>query len=166
MQTFSAPWSKLLKSTSVLTTALCIGFPLIASHWLLMPRRPLQVHLLLDAIAPLGIPLALLFVIRGYVVTADTILVKQLFWNTRLSRSGLKSATFSPGALAGSLRTCGNGGFYSFSGWYQNREIGPYRAFMTDRDRAVVLRWEGRTIVVSPGDPEGFVRALNETRGE
>ncbi len=129
---------------------------------MLVARTPEGVHLMLDAIAPIGIPLAALFVIRGYAVTADSILVKRLLWSTRLPRAGLKSASFSPEALAGSLRTCGNGGFYSFTGWYQNRELGPYRAFMTDRDRAVVLRWEGRTVVVSPGDPEGFVRAVNE----
>jgi hypothetical protein len=162
IQTFSAPWSRLLKATSAFTTAICIGFPLFASHWMLVARTPEGVHLMLDAIAPIGIPLAALFVIRGYAVTADSILVKRLLWSTRLPRAGLKSASFSPEALAGSLRTCGNGGFYSFTGWYQNRELGPYRAFMTDRDRAVVLRWEGRTVVVSPGDPEGFVRAVNE----
>ena len=54
----------------------------------------------------------------------------------------------------------GNGGLFSFSGRFRNREVGPYRAFVTDWTRAVVLFVPGRAIVVSPADPAAFVRAV------
>ncbi len=101
-----------------------------------------------------------LFTIRGYTITADAILVHRLFWSTRLPRAGLKSATFEPGIMCKSIRTCGNGGFFSFTGFYWNKTLKSYRAFVTDHRRTVVLRYERRTVVVSPGEPEEFIRAL------
>ena len=59
-----------------------------------------------------------------------------------------------------SLRTCGNGGFCSYTGWYWSQSLGTHRAFVTDPARTVVLRYARRTVVVSPGDPEAFTHAL------
>ena len=82
---------------------------------------------------------------------------------TRMPRAGLQSATFDPQAMRGSLRTFGNGGFFSITGFYWNKTLRTYRAFVTDPRHAVVLRYERRMVVVSPGDPEAFVRELAET---
>ena len=59
-----------------------------------------------------------------------------------------------------SLRTFGNGGGFSFSGFYYNKRLGSYRAFVTDLHRTVVLRYAKRRVVVSPAAPEDFVRDL------
>jgi len=119
----------------------------------------------MDIVLRAGLPMALivgcaLFTVRGYAITPEAILVRRLFWCSRLPRAGLESATFLPGAMKGSIRTCGNGGFYSFTGWYRNRDLGNYRALVTDTAKCVVLRYAGRTIVVSPGEPEEFVAEL------
>jgi len=100
------------------------------------------------------------FIIRGYEITPDSLLIRRLFWTTRLSRSGLQSAEVVPGAMKGSLRLCGNGGGFAFTGWYRNKALGNYRAFVTDLKNTVVLRYATKTIVVSPGDAEGFVKEL------
>ena len=97
-----------------------------------------------------------LFIVRGYTVTPDAILVHRLLWTTRLPLAGLQSAQFEPNAMRWSIRTFGNGGFFSFSGFYRNKLLGAYRAFVTDRNRTVVLRYSGRTVVVSPSSPEEF----------
>jgi hypothetical protein len=55
----------------------------------------------------------------------------------------------------------GNGGFFAFTGYFRNKELGAYRAFMTDRRLAVVLRFPDRVIVVSPDRPEDFVSAIS-----
>ena len=96
----------------------------------------------------------------GYIPTPDAILVKRLFWDTRLPRKGLESAAFQPGVMKGSIRTFGNGGFYSFTGFYRNRELRNYRALVTNNAKTVVLRYADRTIVLSPGAPETFVAEL------
>jgi hypothetical protein len=106
---------------------------------------------------PLG---CALFAIRGYTVTADAILIHRLFWATRLPLAGLKSARFEMGATQWSIRV-GNGGFFSCTGFRYNRSLGFHRVFATDGMRTVVLRYLHRTVVVSPADPEAFVRDVN-----
>ena len=113
------------------------------------------------ALLPLAIVCGgILFTIRGYTVTPDALLVHRLFWATRLPLSGLHSAQIEPGAMRWSIRTFGNGGLFSFTGWFRNTTLGAYRAFVTDPHRAVVLHFAGRTVVVSPSAPEDFVRDI------
>jgi hypothetical protein len=156
MKTYKAPWSTLLVVVSVLTTLLCLGItfgvPLLPGQhgsgmWL--SWLPL---VLVFACA--------LFTVRGYTITQDAILVHRLLWATRLPRAGLKSAEFVTGVMNRSLRTCGNGGFFSFTGFYWCKTLRSYRAYVTDLRKTVVLRYERRTVVVSPDAPEDFVREL------
>jgi len=108
-------------------------------------------------------PISALFIVRGYRITPDAILVLRPGWVSRLPRAALASASFEPGVMRRSLRLCGNGGFFSFTGFYWNRELGRHRVFVTDGQRTVVLRYANRTVVVSPDRPEEFVRELRET---
>jgi hypothetical protein len=73
----------------------------------------------------------------------------------------LISAEIDPVAVEGSMRIFGNGGFFAFTGLFRNRKLGSYRAYATDSKKAVVLRWPGRTVVVTPDDPQKFVAAIN-----
>jgi len=154
MKRFSAPWGKTLIWVSVLISALLVGI-LCMSTFGPHGRNTLLLDLLW-----LLLPVSALFTIRGYTLTPDAILVHRLFWDTRLPREGLVSATVEPKAINRSLRVCGNGGVFSFTGWFWSKQLGRYKAYVTDLNRTVVLRWEKRTAVVSPGDPEGFVREL------
>jgi len=130
-----------------------------------VPPPPLSFVSLVVPVALLAtVLITALYTIRGYTVTPEAILVHRLLWATRLPRERLVSAVSEPGAMKGSLRLCGNGGMFSFSGWFWNKRLGRYRAYVTDLNRTVVLRWEGRMAVVSPGDPEGFVRELSSPR--
>jgi hypothetical protein len=149
-----APWSTLLILVSTLTTLLCLGISLITlKHARAVPFWAY----VLPLIIVLG---GALFTVRGYTITGDAILVHRLFWATRLPRADLQSARFDPEAMRRSLRICGNGGFFSFAGFYRNKLLGAYRAFVTDPHRAVVLRYSKRTVVVSPGAPEDFIHDL------
>lgn len=105
------------------------------------------------------------FAIRGYTVTVDAILVHRLFWTTRLPLAGLASAKVEPDAMRGSIRTFGNGGVFSFTGFYYRRALGNYRAFVTDPHRTVVLRFPKRTVVLSPVAPEEFVHEIDRWPG-
>jgi len=145
---FTAPWSRLLIIVSVLAAALCLAIAITRFSGALS---------FIPIVTMAG---CALFTVRGYAITPEDNVVRRLFWNTRLPRIGLVSATFSPSAMKGSIRRFGNGGLFSFTGWFRNRELGNYRAFATDMTRSVVLRYPGKTIVVTPGDVEGFVREL------
>ncbi len=160
MRTYSAPWSLRLKAMSAPVTVICLVLA-ISSVIHGGSRMSVQAFLVCE-VAPFAVMAgALLFTVRGYAITPEAILVKRLLWNTRLPRAGLESATFSPESVRGSIRTWGNGGFFSFTGIFWNRELGSYRAFVTDYSKIVVLRYAGRRpIVVSPGEPEDFAREV------
>jgi hypothetical protein len=155
---FKAPWCRLLIGVSIFATMVCLLASFAA--WAAMTRAGGDPSKWWAALLPLSMILgAALFTIRGYTVERDSILVHRLLWATRLPRTGLKSATHDPALIAGGIRIFGNGGFFSFSGWFRNKHLGTYRAYITDPSLAVVLRYGDRTVVLSPGDPERFASA-------
>ena len=145
---------------SILSVAICVGAILMMDF---APTPKATPHFLVPIVTGVLLATVLitaLFTIRGYTVTPDAILVHRLFWDTRLPREGLVSATFEPKVMNRSLRICGNGGMFSFTGWFWSKKLGRYKAYVTDLNRTVVLRWEKRLAMVSPGDPEAFVHEL------
>ncbi len=151
-----APWGLRLRVSTLLVVILAGGIvilPSVANTPGLPPEMAWIVAVLvLAGTAP--------FTVRGYEIADGAILVHRLFWKTRLPLADLRAAEVEPRAMAGSLRTFGNGGAFSFTGWFWNRRLGRYRAFVTDFGRTVVLRFTDRTIVISPADPGAFVAAL------
>ena len=99
--------------------------------------------------------------VRGYSIANNTLLVHRPFWKTHVPLRELRSVKFDPTATHRSIRTFGNGGFFSFTGYFRNKELGSYRAFMTDRRRTVVLRFPSSVIVISPDRPENFVNTIS-----
>jgi hypothetical protein len=144
---------------SIVTTVLCVGVS--AGAWwqgsAQQQSSPLRWLALLPLVLLFG---TALFTIRGYSISSDSILVQRLLWSTVLPRTGLESAQVEPDAMRGSLRTFGNGGAFSFTGFYYNKRLGSYRAYVTDPRRAVVLRYANRRVVLSPAAPEDFVHDL------
>lgn len=159
MKTYQAPWGRFLVVISSLLVVLSIA-NVVGFGMLLPSDEPRALVLLAQWTLPVIVLACLPFMIRGYAITEDAILIRRLFWTTRLLRDGLKSAEVVPKAMSKSLRTCGNGGGFSFTGWYWSKSLGVYRAFVTDLNRTVVLRFDKRTVVVSPDEPEDFVNEL------
>ncbi len=140
---------------SSIVTAICLGVA-VALVW--------SGHRRWGALLPLAIVCgSALFTVRGYTVTPDAILIHRLFWTTRFPLAGLYSAEVEPEAMRGSIRTFGNGGLFSFTGWFYSKALGVYRAFVTDPHKAVVLHFDRRNVVLSPSAPEDFARDIRNT---
>ena len=77
--------------------------------------------------------------------------------------SALRSVRSDPGAMRRSWRLLGNGGIFAITGWFQNRTLGRYRAFVTDPKRAIALTFQDRVIVISPDQPEQFAAVVRDT---
>ena len=148
-----APWSQGL----VLASLLCMGACLWPAFELF--KQGSGSSFLVGSLLVALTIMCALFAIRGYTITADAILIRRLFWATRLPLAGLKSARFEIAATRWGIRA-GNGGFFSCTGFRYNRSLGFHRVFVTDGARTVVLRYPRRIVVVSPADPEAFVRDL------
>ena len=156
---FSAPWSRSLR---LLTTFAVVLLLTLAVAGLLLGAR----QSLILGVATAGAPLlvlvgALLFMVRGYVLTDSQIEVRRLGWTTVLPFAGLAAVNGEPQALRGSVRLLGNGGLFAISGWFWKRSIGRFRAYATDPERAVLLRYrDGRKVVVTPHDVQHFIVRL------
>lgn len=151
MTPFTSPWSRSLVLISALASTVLMGGATIS--WIVGPKF----------LAPLlgGIPVAAaLFTIRGYSISSGTLFIHRLFWRTSIPLAGLKSAEHCPDALNGAIRTIGNGGLYSFSGYFRSKDLGPFRAFVTDLHSTVVMRFPTHVIVVSPGAPDDFIQQV------
>lgn len=152
---FNAPWGKTLRWMTVFSIVLLVVVFVVAWRFNKYAPAWLVVWLILGLLVGTA-----LFVIRKYTIKPRELLIRRLLWTTHLPLAGLKSAVFQPEAMRGSLRLCGNGGMFSFTGWYHSRALGCYRAFVTDLNQTVVLRFEKKTIVVSPENPERFAAEI------
>jgi hypothetical protein len=161
MTHFNAPWSKSLIVASTFATLVCFGVAF--ALWTLPADPAFERFRSWLGLLPLTIIfICALFVIRGYSLTHEALLIDRLFWTTRVPLEGLQAVQFDPTATHRSIRTFGNGGFFSFTGYFRNKQLGAYRAFMTDRRRAVVLRFRSTVIVISPDRPEEFVSTISQ----
>jgi hypothetical protein len=153
---FAAPWSRSLRTLTIASVVLLLSLALIGL--LLGPGKSW-----LWRGATLGAPLVilcgtLLFMVRGYVLTDCQIEVRRLGWTTVLPLAGLGAVTGEPQGLSGSLRLFGNGGMFAISGWFWNRRIGRFRAYATDPQRAVLLRYrDGAQVILTPDDVQHFI---------
>jgi hypothetical protein len=149
---FKASWSKLLTWCSAIATAIVAGVGV-----LVVRTGDPWVACLPVAILAGALP----FVVRGFSVDGRTLRIRRLWWDTRVDLSGLKSAeVLDREAFRGTWRLCGNGGLFSFTGWYRNKRLGKFRLYATGFVRPVVLKFADRTIVVTPDDPERFAASL------
>ena len=157
-QQFGAPWGRALKVITALSAALLLAIPCLA---LLIESSNTFALALVAIIPPLILLPSVFFMIRGYAIENRTLLIRRLGWNTRVSLADLRDAKYQRDAMKGSIRLFGNGGLFSFTGLYRNRELGLYRAFVTDLNRSVVLTFATRKpIVISPDNPDLFVTAI------
>jgi Bacterial PH domain len=163
MKRHPAPWGKLLIGMSLFASLICVGVAVLM--WSRVEDLEAGPYAAWIAMLPLAVmAFSALFMIRGYVVTADEILIERPLWSTHFARNQLQSAVVDPAVLRGSIRLFGNGGFFSFTGVFQSRKLGRYRAFVTDPARCVILRFSNRVVVVSPADPEAFIRDVMNRR--
>jgi hypothetical protein len=149
-------------ATTALSVIILVGIPIVGLTS--GPRGEIP-WVLLMIVLPLAILCAaMFFIIRGYVVTRDTLFIQRLGWNTKVSLANLRSVEADPEAMSKTIRTGGNGGMFCFAGKFKNKKLGPYRAFVNDPKHAVVLKFTDRTIVVTPDKPAEFVARIREFR--
>jgi len=161
---FSAPWSRSLRVLTTAAVALLLALVLIGV--LVGPRQSWVWRMAMVGVPLLVLAGSLLFMVRGYVLTESQIEVQRLGWSTVLPFAGLAAVSGEPQGLQGSLRLFGNGGLFGISGWFWNRRIGRFRAYATDPERAVLLRYrDGRKVLVTPHDVQHFIVRVRNLAG-
>ncbi len=160
---FDAPWCTRLVWQTALGSAVLLG--VTAALWLVPGRDGWTAKAIATVLLLLVLAGTALFSVRGYRLDGRQLQVDRLLWTTQIPLDGLCAAEVVPDAMRRSIRLCGNGGLFAFTGWYRNRRLGIYRVLATDPAHSVVLRFRNRRIVVTPDDPERFAAALGSRSG-
>lgn len=160
---FGAPWAPVVRVVTVVVIALLAGVTVFGLS--VLPASTPRIAAVLVICLPLAIVLGTLpFVVRGYVVRQEELLIERLGWANHVPLKQVVSVRADPEAIQGSFRLCGSGGLFGFFGWFRNRQLGVYRAYGTDPKRCVVMKLTNRTIVVTPDDPDRFVAEVDSRR--
>jgi hypothetical protein len=150
---FSAPWSPSLK----VGTAFGAPFLVLLSFLLSLLNAPSGVHWLLIATPFVILAITALGMVLGYSLSETEIVIRRAGWKKRLPIDTLQAVEGKPDGMRGSLRLAGNGGLFSFTGLFWNKELKRFHAYATDPSRVVVLRYQKKTIVITPHDPQQFI---------
>lgn len=103
--------------------------------------------------------------IQRYRVVDEELRIELPFRTVRFSLAGLQGATPDREALRRMFKVAGNDGLGAISGRFRSKRLGRFRAYMTDAEHAVVLRWPDRCLVISPQQPSLFVEAVRKRAG-
>jgi hypothetical protein len=166
---FGAPVGRKLRWSTRLMGVLVIAMA-IGDGWLVfsgLVPGPARWFLLASPALVAGVLFAVGWYSRilGYRLEAGELVVLRSNRENRFTLAGLTSAAAEPKAMDWSIKVWGNDGLGAVTGRFRNRRLGSYEALVTDRDRAVVLRWPDRCLVVSPDRPDEFVREIRQSAG-
>ena len=150
-----APWSRSLKTASTVSTGLLALIAAVGTFSL--PARLWPAHALMIALPVMVLAIAFVNMVSGYALSSTELEVRRPLWSNSFSLAELLAVNGDPQAFKGALRLFGNGGLFSFTGYFWTRRLGLYRAFATDPARAVVLKFGRRNIVITPDDPLHFI---------
>ena len=155
-QRFTATWSGRLVVLTTIASAVIFGASFASGsedHWMISG----------------GMVLVWVYCLAGHVLGYDVdgkqLRIRRLLYSHTIDLRGIKRAERAPAVLRNAVRI-GNGGLFSFSGWFFKRRQGWLRAVATDSgDRCVLLVFEDRRWVVSPDDPNGFIETVLRAAG-
>ena len=98
--------------------------------------------------------------IRRYRLLGDEIVIERRWLTVHLPLAGLTVVETDREALRGAWKLWGNDGLGAYAGRFRSRKLRNFRAYVSDPDCAVVLRWPDRCLVVSPAQPGEFIDAV------
>ncbi|SMO79343.1 PH domain-containing protein [Fodinibius sediminis] len=93
------------------------------------------------------------FMIKGYSIDDQKLIIHRLGWTKEFDIHNLVDAEFNAQAIRGSWRLMGNGGLFGWIGTFNNKELGTFRAYATNRHKCVVLTLKHKTLLVTPPFP-------------
>ena len=148
---FKSPWDLLLIGMTVGIVGLLLVINAVAGIvWVVV------MNLAIIAVsAALGV--------YGYSIQEGKLKILRLGWSKDIDLSSIKNVEVKPLAMMGSIRTLGIGGLFSYMGHFKNGMLNSYRAYVTHREKTVLLTLDtDEQVVISPDDPGRFVESIRQ----
>jgi hypothetical protein len=161
MRRFGAPWDRQLLTSTIALLGV-IAFTAIAgvSGALKANLRGIAwaVSVFTAGIAIGGWALAP----RGFAIGDGRLRILRNGWpSTVIPLDAIRTVgVLDPDALRGSLKLLGMGGLFGYYGLFRSPTLGSYRLHATRAGGLVMVRTEGRTLVLTPEPPDAFAEAL------
>lgn len=163
-KSFSVSWDRgmwiLNLCIFIFNAGLVVMFLVIASHGS-------QEKVAMTAAAMLVIVITLLpglWAPIKYIVTDNEIIVKRICPNVKIPFAEVSAMNRMPYSqvFKRAIRTLGNGGLFAIYGNFKSPSMGKFRAYMTRRDKLVVISTNDKPIVLTPDAPQDFINAVNQ----
>jgi hypothetical protein len=166
----SAPMGRrVVMGTVVLSTAVLlyagVHLVIVLTHG--HPGAPLRPRLV-TAFAPLLAVCVVAFTLLRQRFRGSDIAIENdglVVGSRRYALAGALEVAADPAALRGAIKLWGNRGFGCFRGRFVSRRLGKLDVFVTDPEKAVVVRWPDRTVAVSPADTDLFIMLARKAAG-
>jgi hypothetical protein len=145
-----------LNRTLIIATAMVLALLMV----ILTATQELMILIVIVLVALF----ALLFDVRGYVLTDRNLRIQGRLWQLEYALKDFEGASFRPACLEGSIWQFRHGrwGLSSILGSFAGPFTGRITTYVTDSRKSVVIDFSNARLVISPDDPEGFIAALED----
>jgi hypothetical protein len=161
MRRFGAPWDRqLLTSTIALLAVIAITAIAGVSGALKANLRGIAAAV---SVFSGGIAIgAWALAPRGFAIGDGLLRVLRNGWpSTDIRLDAVRTVSLlDPDALRGSLKLLGMSGLFGYYGLFRSPVLGSFRLHGTRAGGLVLVKTEGRTLVLTPEPPDAFVEAL------
>lgn len=101
---------------------------------------------------------------QKYLVTEKAVIIKRIGPDIVIPLADVCSVNRMPygEVFRRAVRTMGNGGLFGIYGNFKSASMGKFRAYMTRRNKLVVIATNEKPFVLTPDDAQGFVAAIDE----
>ncbi len=118
------------------------------------------------AILAIVIFLAYAYSPRGYSLAEGFIVVDRLIGTVRIPIESVREIRKAAESdLRGGVRLWGSGGLFGYYGLFWTSALGKSTWYVTNRENAVIVMTDRKTLLFSPGDVDGFLAAISATPG-
>jgi hypothetical protein len=169
MNTFKASMDSLTKGLTIVVSVILVlsGFvPIFTSEFQFSNiSTPAPFYVM-----PLAFIIMLLFTYgfspKGYSLQDGQLVIYRPFRNKFYGTESIQTVSIvAKEELKWSMRVFGVGGLFGYFGLFRNSRYGTMIWYASRRDQFVVIeRSNGKTIVLTPDDPNSFVSEWNETK--
>ena len=99
-----------------------------------------------------------------YIVTEQKIIIKRIGQGITIPWADVCAVSHIPydDVFRSAIRTMGCGGLFGIYGNFKSASMGKFKAYMTRRDKLVLVRTPDKPFVLTPDDPKGFIAAVQQ----
>lgn len=168
-ESFSASWDRGMWIWNSILVIVLIGISttlFIVGFYGFEENVSVGIFMIIGAILPIVILIfGAAFAPKSYKITSYNILIKRL-WVKDIEIPLIEVYSVEPVdykfAFKRSIRIFGSGGGFGIYGDFTSKNIKYFKAYMTRRDKLVMIKTPDKPFILSPDDPESFAAAIHQ----